>query len=103
MPARSVCLVTSTLSLSEAGPGRFGGQVSVTDIYHTIPCKSLHHTIPALLTDSLFFYRSFSPLFTLPRTPFTEGCAEANKKAPPPPWPSQEQAPKQRCTFSPTT
>ena len=40
MPARSVCLVT--LSLSEAGPGRFGGQVSVTDIYHTIP----YHTIP---------------------------------------------------------
>ena len=35
MPARSVYLVT--LSLSEAGPGRFGGQVSVTDIYHTIP------------------------------------------------------------------
>ena len=35
MPARSVCLVT--LSLSEAGPGRFGCQVSVTDIYHTIP------------------------------------------------------------------
>ena len=33
--ARSVCLVT--LSLSEAGPGRFGRQVSVTDIYHTIP------------------------------------------------------------------
>ena len=40
MPARSVCLVT--LSLSEAGPGRFGGQVSVTGIYHTIP----YHTIP---------------------------------------------------------
>ena len=37
MPARSVCLVT--LSLSEAGPGRFGGQVSVTDIYHTIPYR----------------------------------------------------------------
>ena len=35
MPARSVCLVT--LSLFEAGPGRFGRQVSVTDIYHTIP------------------------------------------------------------------
>ena len=38
MPARSVCLVT--LSLSEAGPGRFGCQVSVTDVhlpYHTIP------------------------------------------------------------------
>ena len=40
MPARSVCLVP--LSLSEAGPGRFGRQVSVTDIYHTIP----YHTIP---------------------------------------------------------
>ena len=40
MPARSVCLVA--LSLSEAGPGRFGRQVSVTDIYHTIP----YHTIP---------------------------------------------------------
>ena len=37
MPARSVCLVTR--SLSEAGPGRFGGQVSVTDIYHTIPLR----------------------------------------------------------------
>ena len=35
MPARSVCLVT--LSLSEAGPGRLGGQLSFTDIYHTIP------------------------------------------------------------------
>ena len=35
MPARSVCLVT--LSLSEAGPGRFGGQASVTDIYHAMP------------------------------------------------------------------
>ena len=40
MPARSVCLVT--LSLSEAGPGRFGFQVSVTDIYHAMP----YHTIP---------------------------------------------------------
>ena len=34
MPARSVYLVA--LSLSEAGPGRFGRQVSVIDIYHTI-------------------------------------------------------------------
>ena len=45
MPARSVCLVT--LSLSEAGPGRFGRQVSVTDIYHTIPYQPNtheHHT-----------------------------------------------------------
>ena len=51
MPARSVCLVT--LSLSEAGPGRFGRQVSVTDIYHTIPYHTStstrplpYHTIP---------------------------------------------------------
>ena len=27
----------STLSLSEAGPGRFSGQLSFTDIYHTMP------------------------------------------------------------------
>ena len=41
MPARSVCLVV--LSLSEAGPGRFGGQISITDIYHTIP----YHRLPS--------------------------------------------------------
>ena len=35
-------------------------------------------------------------------TPFTEGCAGANNKASPP-GRHQEQAPKQRCTFSPTT
>ena len=29
-----------TLSLSEAGPGRFGRQSSVTDIYHTMPYTS---------------------------------------------------------------
>ena len=34
-PARSVCLVT--LSPSEAGPGRFGRQASVTDICHAMP------------------------------------------------------------------
>ena len=39
MPARSVCLVA--LSLSEAGPGRFGRQVSVIDIYHTIPYREV--------------------------------------------------------------
>ena len=38
MPARSVCLVT--LSLSEAGPGLFGRQASVTDIYHAMPCHA---------------------------------------------------------------
>ena len=36
VPARSVCLVT--LSPSEAGPGRFGRQASVTDICHAMPC-----------------------------------------------------------------
>jgi hypothetical protein len=34
MPARSVCLVA--LSLSKAGPGRFGGQLSFTDLCHTM-------------------------------------------------------------------
>ena len=38
MPARSVCLVA--LSLSEAGPGRFGRQVSIIDIHHTIPYQN---------------------------------------------------------------
>ena len=50
MPALSVCLVTLSLHVSEAGPGRFGGQMSVTDIYHAIP----YHIIPPpiiLLTD----------------------------------------------------
>ena len=53
MPARSVCLVT--LSLSEAGPGRFGRQVSVTDIYHTIPYHAHaipYHTMRKLLSSS---------------------------------------------------
>ena len=36
MPARSVCLVT--LSLSEAGPRTPRRPASVTDIYHAIPC-----------------------------------------------------------------
>ena len=45
MPARSVCLVT--LYLSEAGPGRFGRQASVTDIYHAVPYHAMPcHTIP---------------------------------------------------------
>ena len=54
MPARSVCLVT--LSLSEAGPGRFGRQISVTDIYHTIPyryqCSSLNLHPCGKITDT---------------------------------------------------
>ena len=43
MPARSVCLVT--LSLSEAGPGRFGRQASVADIYHTIPYHTAYREL----------------------------------------------------------
>ena len=123
MPARSVCLVT--LSLSEAGPGRFGGQVSVTDIYHTIPyhtnglaariCCTFSPTTFLLLftcrqswwfalvffllwsrwladqfclrfmfgawgSVSVQFYHCLPPL----TTPFTEGCAGADKKASPP-------------------
>ena len=48
MPARSVCLVT--LSLSDAGPGRFGRQVSVTDIYHAMP----YHTMVGLFSSVQF-------------------------------------------------
>ena len=56
MPARSVCLVT--LSLSEAGPGRFGRQVSVTGIYHTIPpsCCYLPAVSPGGLRWCFFFF-----------------------------------------------
>ena len=57
MPARSVCLVT--LSLSEAGPGRFGRQVSVTDIYHTIPYQLPYHTIPPWFQNSPTRYPGF--------------------------------------------
>ena len=32
------CHAMVTLSLSEAGPGRFGCQAPVTDIYHAMPC-----------------------------------------------------------------
>ena len=39
MPACSVCLVT--LSLSEAGPGRFGCQSSVTDICRAMPYNAV--------------------------------------------------------------
>ena len=43
MYAHPQCLPSDTLSLSEARPGRFGRQQSLTDIYHTIP----YHTIPS--------------------------------------------------------
>ena len=57
MPACSVCLVA--LSLSEAGPGRFGRQQSFTDIYHTMPqhahCtgSSLKHKRVVEIRDSV--------------------------------------------------
>ena len=91
MPARSVCLVA--LSLSEAGPGRFGGQVSVIRRhlpYHTIPCHTIpyhtipYHTIPRFINGIYRYgmvwygmvwygmvYRE-AGLFLM--DPFTEGC-----------------------------
>ena len=50
MPALSVCL--ATLSLSEAGHGRFGrfGRQQPLDIYHTIP----YHTIPVAFLVTQF-------------------------------------------------
>ena len=54
MPARSVCLVT--LSLSEAGPGRFGCQVSVTDIYHTMPYHTCREVGPGGFALGFFFF-----------------------------------------------
>ena len=43
MTARSVCLVTLSLYYPKLDPD-LGGQVSVTDIYHTIPYQT--STIP---------------------------------------------------------
>ena len=54
MPARSVCLVT--LSLSEAGPGRFGRQASVTDIYHAMPCHTSSHSGSTSLSADMCFH-----------------------------------------------
>ena len=56
MPARSVCLVT--LSLSEAGSGRFGGQISVTDIYHTH--HHHHHTTILIITGEMLVSKLLS-------------------------------------------
>jgi predicted metalloprotease len=36
-------------NMSEAGPGRFGGQVSVTDIYHTMPCHASINSHPTVV------------------------------------------------------
>ena len=62
MPARSVCLVT--LSLSEAGPGRFGRQASVTDIYHAMPWV-LPSTQPAATLGSSFILSSVNTSFDM--------------------------------------
>ena len=53
MPARSVCLVT--LSLSEAGPGRFGGHISGHKHlpYHTI--QPLRHYVFLFVFFGWFF------------------------------------------------
>ena len=62
MPARSVCLVT--LSLSVAGPGRFGGQSSFADIYHTIP-----YTEASLFDEMVRYCYTFTDLYhTIPYT-----------------------------------
>ena len=55
MPGRSVCLVT--LSLSEAGPGRFGGHLSFTDLCHTMGV--LPSTQPVATRGSSFILSSF--------------------------------------------
>ena len=69
MPARSVCLVA--LSLSEAGPGRFGRQVSVIDIYHTIhtPPHPTSHPPPLQLHATPAFSQTTHPPPQLYATP----------------------------------
>ena len=60
--------------------------------YHTIP----YHDIPCL-TEGIYWATGLSLT-----TPFTEGRLGVNNKASPP-GRHQERAPKQRCTFIPTT
>ena len=36
-----IILIEKPIKGGEAGPGRFGRQVSVTGIYHTIPCREV--------------------------------------------------------------
>ena len=78
MPARSVCLVT--LSLSEAGPGRFGRQQSSTDIYHTIPY------LPSVIQFSSYCFctcrRSFSSAHAWPLVHLTAVYAAATTQGP---------------------
>ena len=69
MPARSVCLVT--LSPSEAGPGRFGSQASVTDIYHAMPCCSLAGTLGCWSRDGGGHFARWSSQLACSRVPAT--------------------------------
>ena len=63
MPARSVCLVT--LSPSEAGPGRFGRQASVADIYHTtMPCHAMHQPARPIMGRAQQFSKGLSASLT---------------------------------------
>ena len=94
MPARSVCLVA--LSLSEAGPGRFGRQASAIDIYHTMPwhgmalrsvqLSSVHGcaTVDATVRISRFTNGIYWEAGLFLRTPFTEGCDGVNYQTLPP-------------------
>ena len=67
MSARSVCLVA--LSLSEAGPGRFGRQVSIIDIYHGHTIRYLSQSVQFLLllfSSVQFSSVQFSSVIYLP-------------------------------------
>ena len=113
MPARGVCLVT--LSLSKAGPRRFGRQVSVTDIYHTMPYHTMCCTWPyAVPVGEDPAAHGHWCTFTDPyhAIPCHVHCcvriampyhATFKFSSASPPGRHQEQAPKQRCTFRPTS
>ena len=74
MPARSVCLVT--LSLSEAGPGRFGRQPSLTDFCHTIPYHNIMQTdAKSECNIPLCGAAGWAPGAILWDMPTTAGCA----------------------------
>ena len=64
MPARSVCLVALSLSEGQAGPGRFGGQVSVTgigNIYHNIHSLGVNALAAEWLLHHLYLCSSDQP------------------------------------------
>ena len=61
------------LSLSEAGPGRFGRQVSVIDIYHTIPYLAPWPLEYAVLLDPLRSVQFSEALLLTPGHPSVKG------------------------------